>query len=57
MLGGGRFFLIGNAIENQFITVGEWSFGSAISVIMAIIMMLSIYAVRAMEKRNSERGE
>ena len=34
LLGGGQYFLIGNMIENQFITVGEWNFGSAISMIM-----------------------
>lgn len=53
LLGGGQFFLIGNVIENQFITVGEWNFGSAISIIMAAIMMLSMYAVRQVEARNS----
>lgn len=46
LLGGGSYFLIGNVIENQFITVGEWNFGSAISMIMAVIMMLSMYLVR-----------
>ncbi len=54
LLGGGQFFLIGNVIENQFITVGEWNFGSAISVIMAILMMLSMYLVRYIESRNSQ---
>ena len=53
LLGGGQYFLIGNVIENQFITVGEWNFGSAISIIMAAIMMLSMYAVRQVEARNS----
>ncbi|MBR2532023.1 MAG: ABC transporter permease [Lachnospiraceae bacterium] len=53
LLGGGQYFLIGNVIENQFITVGEWNFGSAISVIMAVIMMLSMYLVRTLEVRNS----
>ena len=53
LLGGGQYFLIGNVIENQFITVGEWNFGSAISMIMAVIMMISMYAVRQVEKRNS----
>ena len=52
LLGGGRYFLIGNMIENQFITVGEWNFGSAISMIMAIIMMLLRMAVRRVEVRN-----
>ncbi len=52
LLGGGQYFLIGNLIENQFITVGEWNFGSAISVIMAGIMMLMMMAVRKVEIRN-----
>lgn len=51
-LGGGQYFLIGNMIENQFITVGEWNFGSAISMIMAVIMMLLMMAVRKVELRN-----
>ena len=49
LLGGGQYFLIGNLIENQFITVGEWNFGSAISMIMAIIMMLLMMLVRRTE--------
>lgn len=52
LLGGGQYFLIGNLIENQFITVGEWNFGSAISMIMAVIMMLLMMAVRKIEIRN-----
>lgn len=52
LLGGGQYFLIGNLIENQFITVGEWNFGSAISMIMAVIMMLMMMAVRKVEIRN-----
>ena len=51
LLGGGQYFLIGNMIENQFITVGEWNFGSAVSMIMAIIMMLLMMAVRKVEQR------
>ena len=51
LLGGGQYFLIGNLIENQFITVGEWNFGSAISMIMATIMMLLMMAVRKAENR------
>lgn len=52
LLGGGQYFLIGNLIENQFITVGEWNFGSAISMIMAAIMMLLMMTVRKLEVRN-----
>lgn len=52
LLGGGQYFLIGNMIENQFITVGEWNFGSAISMIMAMIMMFLMMVVRKTELRN-----
>lgn len=54
LLGGGQFFLIGNVIENQFITVGEWNFGSAISMIMAVIMMLCMYLIRRVDEHNSD---
>lgn len=57
LLGGGQYFLVGNLIENQFITVGEWNFGSAISMIMAIIMMLMMMAVKNIEKKNRARKE
>ena len=52
LLGGGQYFLIGNLIENQFITAGEWNFGSAISMIMAAIMMLLMMLVKNLEIRN-----
>ena len=52
LLGGGQYFLIGNLIENQFITVGEWNFGSAISMIMAAVMMLLMMLVKKLEVRN-----
>lgn len=40
LLGGHQFVLIGNLIENQFISVGDWNFGSAISVILAVAILL-----------------
>ena len=51
LLGGGQYFLIGNLIENQFITAGEWNFGSAISMIMAIIMIVMMFAVSKVERK------
>ena len=53
LLGGGQYFLIGNLIENQFITAGEWNFGSAISMIMAIVMMLMMMLVKKVEVHNN----
>lgn len=49
LLGGGQYVLIGNVIETQFLTAGNWSFGSAISLIMAIIIMISLYITRKLD--------
>lgn len=46
LLGGGQYVLVGNVIESQFLTSGDWNFGSAISMIMAVIIMLSMYLTR-----------
>ena len=40
LLGGHQFVLIGNLIENQFISVGDWNFGSSISVILTVIILV-----------------
>ena len=47
LLGGHQFVPIGNLIENQFISVGDWNFGSAISVILAIVIL---FMMRIMNK-------
>ncbi len=53
LLGGGQYMLIGNLIENQFIGVGEWNFGSAISLIMALIIMGSMYLTKKFDKSDN----
>ncbi len=46
LLGGGSFVLVGNLIENYFITTGDWNFGSAISLIMTVVILVSMYLTR-----------
>ena len=46
LLGGGQYMLIGNLIENYFVTTGDWNFGSAISLIMALVILISMYFTR-----------
>lgn len=55
LLGGGQYVLVGNVIESQFLTSGDWNFGSAISLIMAIIIMISMYITKKVDK--TEIGE
>lgn len=40
LLGGAQYTLIGNLIEQQFISIGDWNFGSAISLILAVVIIV-----------------
>ena len=42
LLGGGQFMLIGNLIERQFLLAGDWNFGSAVSIVMMLIILISM---------------
>ena len=57
LLGGGQFVLIGNVIETQFLTSGDWNFGSAISLIMAVIIMLSMWLTRKVDTDPAANGK
>ncbi|MCX7695225.1 MAG: ABC transporter permease [Caloramator sp.] len=50
LLGGGQFTLIGNLIEQQFINVGDWNFGSAISIVMMLIILISMSIMNRFDK-------
>lgn len=49
-LGEGKYVLIGNIIENEFITNSRWSYGSAISVILLVIIMGLMWLTSKVEK-------
>ena len=57
LLGGGQYVLVGNIIETQFLTTGDWNFGSAISLIMALIIMLSMYLTRKADVSVASNGK
>jgi spermidine/putrescine transport system permease protein len=47
LLGGNKSNLIGNLVEQQFRYVGDWHFGSA----MSMVLMVIILAVMALTSR------
>lgn len=53
-LGGGSYVLIGNLIENQFINVGDYNFGSAISLIMALLIFASMYLTQRFDNESNQ---
>lgn len=56
LLGGGQFILIGNLIERQFLQVGDWHFGSTLSVILMVIVLISIAVLSIVDDDNKGGG-
>ena len=52
LLGGGQYMLIGNLIESQFISVGDWNFGSAISLILAVLILIFMSLMKKMDTQD-----
>lgn len=40
LLGGKQYILVGNLIEQQFLTVYDWSFGSALSCVLMFVILV-----------------
>ena len=56
LLGGGQFMLLGNLIEQQFMTIGDWHFGSAVSIFMMIMILLSMAFMNKFDKDSNKEG-
>ena len=56
LLGGGQYYLIGNLIEQQFMSVGDWHFGSAISIFMMIIILISMAIMNKYSNGSDKEG-
>lgn len=56
LLGGGQYYLIGNLIEQQFMAVGDWHFGSAISIFMMIIIIISMGIMNKYSSESDKEG-
>lgn len=56
LLGGGQYMLLGNLIEQQFTTMGDWHFGSAISLFMMIIILISMAIMNKFEGLDEKEG-
>ena len=54
LLGGSKELLIGNLIKNQFLVARDWPFGSAISTILTILIII-LMAVYARVQKNTNR--
>ncbi len=56
LLGGGKEVLIGNLIEQQFLVLNNWNFGSALSVILMIFILVFMAFINKFDKDNDDKG-
>lgn len=56
LLGGGQYILIGNLVEQQFLVVGDWQFGSAISIIMMVMILISMIFMSKYDNYQDDGG-
>ncbi|MDP4092626.1 MAG: ABC transporter permease [Bacillota bacterium] len=56
LLGGGQYTLIGNLIQQQFTLTMDWGFGSALSIFLMILILISMGIMSKYEKENEGGG-
>mgnify|MGYP000568767852 CR=1 FL=1 len=57
ILGGNDSILIGDVIEKQFKMVDDWGFGSAMSVIIMLLVLIFMGIFSSIDKQAEEEGE
>ncbi|NLD10778.1 ABC transporter permease [Aminicella lysinilytica] len=50
ILGGGKIYLIGNIIEQEFTTSANWNLGSGLSLVMMVFIVISMGAMSKLDK-------
>ncbi len=57
LLGGGKTPLIGDLIEQQFISSRNWHFGSSLSIILMIMILISMAVMSKIDSNQEEGGK
>lgn len=55
LLGGGKNMLMGNLIEHQFLQKGDWYFGSAVSLVMMVVILFVMYLANKADTTDSSK--
>lgn len=56
LLGGSQFMMFGDLIEQQFMASGNWNFGSLLSVVMMILILLTMTALTNISGSDDDRS-
>lgn len=57
ILGGAKNLMLGNLIENQFLSVNNWPGGSAMSIVITLIMCLFLVFYWRSNNKNAEKND
>ena len=55
LLGGSYYMMFGDLLENQFMLLKDWNTGSALAIIMMILMVLSMAIMRKYDKEGESK--
>lgn len=56
LLGSGNFFLFGDIIERQFLEANDWNFGSALSLVMMVLILISMSLLNRADPKKEGSG-
>ncbi len=56
ILGGGNTMMFGDLIENRFLTEGNWNLGSALSLVMMALILISLGILRQVDPEGEGSG-
>ena len=54
LLYGGQYMLIGNLIEQQYLVVNDWNFGSAVAIILMLLILVSMAVMNRLGGSSAE---
>lgn len=54
LLYGGQYMLIGNLIEQQYLVVNDWNFGSAVAIILMLLILVSMAVMNRLGGNSAE---
>ena len=50
LLGGGKYVMYGELIENEFLVMNHWNIGAALAVLMMVLLVISMAITRKYDK-------
>jgi spermidine/putrescine transport system permease protein len=56
LLYGGQYMLVGNLIQQQFLVVNDWHFGSAISMLLMVMILITMSVMNRLGQDGVEQG-